>query len=314
MGEPVDDHKAHARRHPHLLRRTAAGLLSAAALGSLTTRPAHASDDPVIGGDCAGASSWVTVCRQEPGTGSGQSQGDTASNGKGTGKGTAKARPETCAVERLDPQPPASDPVWKGHKPGDGAIYARICLSQALGAAVGTVTPPQIFWAAAAPAVNVDPEQLAREAVDRMLLTGPSIVSPRPAGKYTVGVPMWMWVNQTPTTYGPNTASAGLAGVTVTATAKVSKIVWKLGDGESVTCNGPGTRYEASVGKQESPTCGHTYTRTSASQSGGKYAVTATATWAVGWQVAGGGGQTGQFTEVRQSQMQVAIGEVQVVG
>lgn len=183
-----------------------------------------------------------------------------------------------------------------------------------MGAAVGIVTPPQIFWAAAAPAVNVDPEQLAREAVDRMLLTGPSIASPRAAGKYIVGVPMWMWVNRTPTTYGPNTASAGLAGVTVTATAKVSKIVWKLGDGESVTCNGPGTPYEASFSKQESPTCGHTYSRTSASQSSAKYAVTATATWTVNWQVAGGGGQTGQFTEVRQSQMQVAIGEVQVVG
>jgi hypothetical protein len=303
----VDDHKAHVRRRPHLLKRTSAGLLSAAALGALTALPARAADDPVVGGNCAGASSWVTVCRQEPGTGSGQ--GHTASGGKGSGK----SLPDTCAVERLDPQPPASDPVWKGHKPGDGAIYARICLSQAIGAAAGTVTPPQIFWAATAPAVNVDPEQLAREAVDRMLLTGPSIASPRAAGKYIVGMPMWMWVNQTPTTYGPNTASAGLAGVTVTATAEVSKIVWKLGDGASVTCNGPGTPYAASFGKQESPTCGHTYTRASASQPDSKYAVSATATWAVDWQVAGGGGQTGQFTEIRQTNVQVALGELQVV-
>ncbi|MFF1628222.1 ATP/GTP-binding protein [Streptomyces sp. NPDC058272] len=215
-------------------------------------------------------------------------------------------------MERLDPQPPASDPIWAGHKPGDGAIYERVCLSDALGAAAGANVVPQVFWAAQAPAVNVDPEQLAREAVDKMLLTGPAIASPRAAGKYVVGVPMWMWVNESPTTYGPNSASASLAGVTVTATAKVSKIDWKMGDGRTVTCNGPGTAYAASYGKQESPTCGHTYTLTSATQSGAKYAVTATATWTVDWQVNGGGG-TGQFTEVRQSQTQVAIGEVQVV-
>jgi hypothetical protein len=145
-----------------------------------------------------------------------------------------------------------------------------------------------------------------------MLLTGPDIASPRAAGKYIVGVPMWMWVNESPTTYGPNTASASLAGVTVTATAKVTKIDWDMGDGNAVTCQGPGTAYQASYGKQESPTCGHTYNRTSASQSGRKYSVNATATWTVDWQV-DGGGETGQFTETRQSQAQVAIGELQVV-
>ena len=287
-----------------------AAVLSAAVVCAVAALPAHADDDPVVGGDCDGASSFVTVCRQEPGNSGGQGQTGTQS-GHGTGK-DSKPRPQTCSVERLDPQPPASDPVWDGHKPGDGAIYTRVCLSDALGAAAGVQIVPQVFWAAAAPAVNVDPEQLAREAVDRMLLTGPDIASPRAAGKYIVGVPMWMWVNQSPTTFGPNSASATLAGVTVTAKAKVTKLDWTMGDGSAVTCNGPGTTYQASYGKQESPTCGHTYTNTSASQAGSKYSVAATATWTVNWQV-NGGGETGQFTETRQSQAQVAIGELQVV-
>ncbi|MES5824916.1 ATP/GTP-binding protein [Streptomyces sp. RG80] len=168
------------------------------------------------------------------------------------------------------------------------------------------------FWTADPPEVDVDPEQLAREAVDRMLLTGPDIASPRAAGKYVVGVPMWMWVTESPTTYGPNSASASLGGVTVTAKAQVTKIDWAMGDGSTVTCQGPGTAYTASYGKQESPTCGHTYTRTSASQPKGKYTVNATATWTVDWQV-NGAGEAGQFTEIRQSQAQVAIGELQVV-
>ncbi|WP_406368399.1 ATP/GTP-binding protein [Streptomyces sp. NBC_00647] len=158
----------------------------------------------------------------------------------------------------------------------------------------------------------VDPAVVAQQAVAKMKLAGPEIASPRAAGTYIVGVPMWMWVHKGPTTYGPNTASATAGGVTVTATAKVTKIVWRMGDGSTVTCNGPGTRYTAFYGKQASPTCGHTYSRTSADQKGGKYPVAATATWAVDWQVNGGGG-TGQFTEARQSQAQVAIGEVQVV-
>ncbi|MFF3489490.1 ATP/GTP-binding protein [Streptomyces sp. NPDC002701] len=294
-----------------MLRRPGlAAVVSAAALCALAALPAHAADDPVIGGDCDGARSFVTVCRQEPGTPGGQGP---KGNQPGTGAGKdSKPRPQTCAVERLDPQPPASDPLWNGHEPGDGALYTRVCLSDALGAAAGAQIVPQVFWAAEAPVVNVDPEQLARQAVDRMLLSGPDIASPRAAGRYIVGVPMWMWVNESATTYGPNTASASLAGVTVTAKAKVTKIDWTMGDGNAVTCQGPGTAYHASYGKQESPTCGHTYSRTSASRSGGKYSVNATATWTVDWQV-NGGGEAGQFTEIRQSRAQVAMGELQVV-
>jgi hypothetical protein len=124
---------------------------------------------------------------------------------------------------------------------------------------------------------------------------------------------MWMWVNQSATTYGPQSASATAGAVTVTATAKVSKIVWRTGDGASVTCTGPGTVYVASAGMSESPTCGHLYTTTSADAHSGKYEVTATSTWAIDWQVTAGGGQAGQLTEIRQTQTQVAIGELQVV-
>ena len=51
---------------------------------------------------------------------------------------------------------------------------------------------------AAPPAAAVDPEVLAQRAVDAMKLKGPAVASPRPAGRYTVGVPVWMWVNQEP--------------------------------------------------------------------------------------------------------------------
>ncbi|MDQ1051876.1 ATP/GTP-binding protein [Streptomyces sp. V4I2] len=217
------------------------------------------------------------------------------------------ANGRNCYFQQADPQPPAGDPRWEGHDPADGAVYDTYCPDNPNMTSQWLAQPPD-------GAAAVDPVVLAQEAVKKMTLRGPDIASPRAAGKYTVGVPMWMWVNQSATTYGPQSASASAGGVTVTATAKVSQIVWQLGDRATVTCNGPGTVYQASAGMSESPTCGHIYTKTSAAASGGKYQVTATSTWAIDWEVtAGGGGQTGQLTQTQQSQMQVAIGEVQVV-
>ncbi|MGW0631012.1 ATP/GTP-binding protein [Streptomyces sp. NPDC002758] len=215
-----------------------------------------------------------------------------------------------CYYKKADPQPPAGDPTWQGHRPGDGAIYQRSCP---FGVPGNGVLAEGYVWRAQPPAAAaVDPAQLAQQAVDKMKLAGPDIASPRAAGKYTVGVPMWMWVSQSATTYGPNTASASTSGVTVTATAtaKVTKIEWRMGVGATVPCTGPGTPYNTSDGMTQSPTCGHVYSKTSARESGGTYKVTATSTWTINWQ---GGGQSGQLTETRQSQIQVAIGELQVV-
>ncbi|MEV0254713.1 ATP/GTP-binding protein [Streptomyces sp. NPDC050732] len=177
----------------------------------------------------------------------------------------------------------------------------------------GPVVPFQTFWSATAPvAPKIDPRVLARQAVDSMLLTGPDIASPRAAGKYTVGVPMWMWVEPSPTTFGPNTASASLAGVTVSATAKVSSIRWSMGDGKTVICHGAGTKYRVSYGMTKSPDCGHLYRAGSKDRAGGRFKGTATATWAVEWHVTGGGEQ-GEFTEVRDSDFTVAVGEMRVL-
>ncbi|MFG2885733.1 ATP/GTP-binding protein [Streptomyces sp. NPDC048297] len=179
----------------------------------------------------------------------------------------------------------------------------------------GTMPDEQLVWVANGqkpPAV--DPKAVAQMAIGKMVLKGPAInINPKPGGKGLVGMPVWMAVDQSPTTYGPNSASATAGGVTVTATAKISRIVWSMGDGTTVTCNGPGTVYQKSYGMKESPDCGHVYEQTSDSMAGGTFKVTATATWTVGWQVAGGGGETGQLTEVRNSQVALTIVESQAV-
>ncbi|MEU6546434.1 ATP/GTP-binding protein [Streptomyces sp. NPDC046859] len=269
----------------------------------------HAKDGP--DGD-SGINCTLYTCEVEvnvPGQGGGQagsseSTGGTGASGSSDDDDTDKA---VCTYKLADPQPPAASADWDGHKPGDGAVYEQTC---GWGDVDGN-TIVRLVWLADPPEQEaVDPAVLAQRAVDSMTLLGPDIASPRRSGKYTVGVPMWMWVNQSATTYGPNTASASAGGITVTATAKVSKIVWQMGDGASVTCNGPGTPYTSTEGMAPSPTCGHVYSKTSAGAQGGRFPVTATSTWTIDWQ---GGGQAGQLTEVRQTNVQVAVGEVQVV-
>ena len=79
------------------------------------------------------------------------------------------------------------------------------------------------------------------------------------------------------------------AGGSVTATATPVSVTWRPGDGSTVTCHGAGTPYtSADDPAAPSPDCGHTYTRSSAGQPGGAFTATATITWDVAWQGAGG--------------------------
>ncbi|MFD6549700.1 ATP/GTP-binding protein [Streptomyces sp. NPDC058398] len=293
MGEEVDGHEADCSRSGLLTGRLAV-LISTFVLTAVGI--AHAGDDPDVGaGNCHITEFCVSV-------GIGDKTGGSSDQAGGS-PGDSKMQ---CKYTKVNPKPPANHPAWKGKNPKKNDLYLMECTD-------GRQSNPASFVVVPTdqnPVPQVDPQDLAQRAVDSMTLLGPDIVSPRAGGKYTVGVPMWMWVNQSATTYGPNSASASAGGVTVTATAKVSKIVWSMGDGASVNCNGPGTHYMSSAGMGQSPTCGHVYTKTSAGGQSGRFPVTATSTWTINWQ---GGGQVGQLTEVRQTNVQVAVGEVQVV-
>lgn len=294
----MDGHEVDRSRTILLIRRFAAltGTLALASAGV-----AHADGDPDVG---AGKCQVIKFC-VDVGVGdeSGGSGGQAGGSQGGSDSGDSKVE---CKYQKVDPKPPAAWPGWKGADPKKNDVYFYGCTDGGQNNPDGFVVVPL----GQPPAPQVDPRVLAQRAVDSMTLLGPDIASPRAAGKYTVGVPMWMWVNQSATTFGPNTATATAGGITVTATAKVSKIVWSMGDGGSVTCNGPGTPYTSSEGMAQSPDCGHVYAKTSADAQNSKFPVTATSTWTINWQ---GGGQAGQLAEVRQTNVRVAVGEVQVV-
>lgn len=213
---------------------------------------------------------------------------------------------DDCYYLLLAPQPPATNPVWQGRYP-EGALYQVTCPDRAPGTNGGWTwlpTPPPGYGG-----ISVTPAQLAARAVDQMALAGPAIgitVPPERAG--LVGVPVWLWTEVTPTTWGPNSATASVPGLSVTATARVTQIVWDMGDGNSVLCPTAGTPwYEGGI---ESPTCDHIYDQPSFDEPNGAYTITATSTWQVQWS---GGGDSGVLTVTRSSSTTVRIGELQVL-
>lgn len=152
-----------------------------------------------------------------------------------------------------------------------------------------------------------DPAVLARQAIASMNLRAIKIGIVPESGPNSVGIiglPTWLWVaDPGPSTVGPITRSVSAGGFTVTATAQMKSISWKLGDGISVKC-GLGTPYSDGYGKRSSPTCGHTYTRQ------GRYTVSATSNWVVEW---AGIGEAGTIPLDFTESAQINMGESQVI-
>ncbi|WP_245238521.1 ATP-binding protein [Streptomyces sp. MZ04] len=214
-----------------------------------------------------------------------------------------------CYYGKPGVQPPKSDPVWKGHK--NGAIYLRACMDGSGG--LPGMGQTDFFWSATDPlaaAQGPTAEELAQQALSKMRLDGAKIgQAPRAGSKGLIGMPVWMWTEETPNTWGPLSTTAAAGGLSVTATAEVKHIAWSMGDGRTVTCTKPGTPYRPSYGKKDSPDCGHRYTKVPKS---GTYKITATTTWEIEWEATNG--ETGALpNETRQAQTQVAVGELQVV-
>lgn len=214
-----------------------------------------------------------------------------------------------CYLRALDPPPPANDPAWQGHEPKDGTVYLCFQPQSGLAIQVWAQNPPP------ASGTGPTPREVAQIAIDEMRLSAINIgIAPEPGPDSVglVGMPVWMWAKDpNPHTFGPLTENASAGGITVTATAKVLRITWEMGDGTEVVCNTAGTPYTPSYGRKDSPDCGHTYKKSSAGQTDDAYTVTATSSWIITWS---GAGQTGTIRlDGLNRSTQIRIGEAQVL-
>lgn len=206
---------------------------------------------------------------------------------------------QNCYIKPLSPQPP----LLAGDPPGGTYWHCVSCPG-----AGGCFLPLPIWLPGSTYTPPPDPRVLAQMAVTNMRLRAIAagiVPEARPGTVGVIGLPVWMWVaDPGESTTGPVSRSVTLRGFTVIANARLDRIVWSMGDGTSVTCNGPGTPYQDSYGRQPSPTCGHIYTKQ------GTYTVTATSYWVIAWS---GIGQTGSISRSYASSTQISEAEVQVI-
>jgi hypothetical protein len=169
------------------------------------------------------------------------------------------------------------------HPEGPGGWYYVLCSAD--GKDSRSHGPVWIPAGAAGPSIS--PAQVAAMARKRLRLPSPTVAT-SPAAEQLVNLPTWLWLSNG---WQEVSATASVPGISVTAVAKPTSVAWLMGDGGTVTCDGPGTPYQAGADpKSQSPSCGYTYRTSSARQRGETFPVTVTVNWTVVWSGAGQGG------------------------
>jgi hypothetical protein len=304
--------------------RTPGRLLGAALavllLGTLAA-PAGAARRADPGGSCPPGQENCDVWDDDPGTGTPGGGGDGGDDGGGDGGGGGgparcqwNGRPlpcydsvlghfnngDGCYYKLAEPQP-ADTPAGK-------QWYVATCNGGDLGSQRTVLLdgPPPGFDA------PPDPEELARRALASITLKKPLLaVAPRKSvGPGLVGLPVWLWTSRRPAYWGALTAEASERGLTVEISAAVDRIVWKMGNGDTVECTKPGTPYDpdGSHAGEASPDCGYA----DGYPHPGTYRITATTYWTVTWSASSGA--SGTISQTRTGGVvEIQINELQVV-
>lgn len=194
-----------------------------------------------------------------------------------------------------------------------GGWYWKYCGDQSSAKISGTTNGAVYFpdWSSGGPAP--DPEDLATRALQRTPLPAPTITITPPPDKVLVNAAMWLSIDSAEWNTYSATATAG--GVTSTVTAAPERVVWDMGDGQQVTCAGPGTAYDSSRDYfGQHPECGYVYRRSSAGYPGDVVSVTATIYFQVTWSASGapGGGDLGTVSRTS-APLPVRVNEIQTV-
>ncbi len=165
------------------------------------------------------------------------------------------------------------------------------------------------------PAPLPTPGELAEQAAQQTPLPLPAVrMVPAPPVRPLVNLPMLLWID--PAQWAPQTASASAGGVTSMVTATPRRVLWNMGNGDAVSCDGPGVAFVAGVPYEQQlqgSDCQYTYGRSSANQPGEAYRVTTRLEFDVTWEAVGapGGGDLGPAG--RSTTTAVQVGEIQTL-
>jgi SAF domain len=231
-------------------------------LGSLITAPHAAAKPPPVTCKRHARNGQCVVTVRSPGRGSGGNPPGGASGSSScadNGQPVPCERPGFgswdpglgCYVQLMQPQPPKTDPVWKGHT--GGAVY--LCSVWPV-----RTTGVTEVWLAAPPDA-VDPRVLALQAERKLVLPQPSgHRSPDESHQYDGSpftyVNLWTWFWTDADMWRARSATARAGGVSATVTVTPTLLTLDPGDGSpAVSCAGPGRPWTAADG-DEPPSAG----------------------------------------------------------
>lgn len=213
------------------------------------------------------------------------------------------------AADDAGPSPEPRRPRSQAVPLGDGGFVQQAPLDPAdflepVPADVAPAVDPVVVAAA-----------LAQRAIEQLTLDPPL---PRTSTTDTgyVGVPVWLWIDDTAASTGPVSATATAGAAQVTATGRLSGVEWSMGPaGGEVRCAGPGTPWDGQAGS--SPDCGYTYEQRSLPErtgGSGRWTVVTTGVWTVTWTGVSGGLPVDGVETVRISEeSSLGVGEIQVL-
>jgi hypothetical protein len=203
----------------------------------------------------------------------------------------APSRPVTCEVHAAPGGPDGGGSENDRLSPFDGtyvedAWYYQTCRYVDTGEMVRSS-----YWQftpgnAASP--GPDLAALARQAYDEVPLGYPvPVTSPGVDVDQLTGLPTWLWL--APGSWAEFEARAEIPGFWVAVRAHPQRVVWDMGDGETVVCDGPGTPYDTAVADDAQATeCSHVFQYTSVDEADGRYLASVTVEWSVDWEASTG--------------------------
>ena len=263
----------------HIVGHLAIGAGVTGAMGLLSAFPAFAGG---IAGYGNGSISDGGITATAASLFSGSSWSDPPATGDQAsgGSGQSSVPPPSCYYVPASASVAAS--LGAGG-PGPGTWYTWYCTSP-----TGFLNDPRpAIWVPAGSAPGAAPSvpALLQQAIDQAALVDPTIVL-NPPGEQVVNLASWLAVS--PNQWSAVVASATAGGVTTSVTATPETVLWNLGDGDSITCPGPGVLYNQNEPASDQSTyCSYTWPESSAGAQGGVFQVEATIEYQVATTVVG---------------------------
>ncbi len=156
--------------------------------------------------------------------------------------------------------------------------------------------------------ISITAQDVIDDAVGRArrVVPAPTLdLSPSPEAGGIVNLGMWLAVEG----QDPVTVRAEAGSLWAEATVTLASTSWDMGNGDVVTCDGPGVAIVDTDTLEQGP-CGYTYLR--ASPDDDPYTMTVTATWNVSYRSSAGTGSVGAVD--RSISVDYDVDEIQTVG